>query len=89
MKFLNHLVNLTASGNYNVLKILHKDGTMTNTQKMVRLNLDLSPELNQILDELAKKIGTNKSDVLHQAITLMQIMVIAKEETKKLGVPEA
>ena len=82
-------VNLTASVNYNVLKILHKDGTMTNTQKMVRLNLDLSPELNQILDELAEKIGTSKSDVLRQAITLMQIMVIAKEETKKLGVIEA
>ncbi|MEH2380863.1 MAG: CopG family transcriptional regulator [Nostoc sp.] len=62
---------------------------MTDAQRMVRLNLDLSPELNQILDELAKKIGTNKSDVLRQAITLMQIMVIAKEETKKLGVPEA
>ncbi|MEH1863226.1 MAG: CopG family transcriptional regulator [Nostoc sp.] len=62
---------------------------MTNTQKMVRLNLDLSPELNQILDELANKIGTNKSDVLRQAITLMQIMVTAKEETKKLGVTEA
>ena len=62
---------------------------MTNTQKMVRLNLDLSPELNQILDELAKKIGVSKSDVLRQAITLMQIMVIAKEETKKLGVTEA
>ncbi|MBN4005329.1 CopG family transcriptional regulator [Nostoc sp. LPT] len=62
---------------------------MTNTQKMVRLNLDLSPELNQILDELANKIGTSKSDVLRQAITLMQIMVIAKEETKKLGVTEA
>ncbi|MCC5629583.1 CopG family transcriptional regulator [Nostoc sphaeroides] len=62
---------------------------MTNTQKMVRLNLDLSPELNQILDELANKIGTSKGDILRQAITLMQIMVIAKEETKKLGVPEA
>lgn len=62
---------------------------MTDTQKMVRLNLDLSPELNQILNELANKIGTSKSDVLRQAITLMQIMVIAKEETKKLGVPQA
>lgn len=82
-------VNLTASVNYNVLKIFHKDGTMTNTQKMVRLNLDLSPELNQILDELAEKIGTSKSDVLRQAIMLMQIMVTAKEETKKLGVIEA
>jgi Arc/MetJ-type ribon-helix-helix transcriptional regulator len=78
-----------ASANYNVLKILHKDGTMTEAQKMVRLNLDLSPELNQILDGLVEKIGTSKSDVLRQAITLMQIMVIAKEETKKLGVPEA
>jgi len=37
---------------------------MTNTQNMVRLNLDLSPELNQILDELANKIGTSKGDVL-------------------------
>ncbi|OKH38538.1 hypothetical protein FACHB389_08685 [Nostoc calcicola FACHB-389] len=55
---------------------------------MVRLNLDLSPELNQILDELVNKTGTSKSDILRQAITLMQIMVIAKEETKKLGVPE-
>lgn len=62
---------------------------MTEAQKMVRLNLDLSPELNQILDGLVEKIGTSKSDVLRQAITLMQIMVIAKEETKKLGVPEA
>jgi hypothetical protein len=30
---------------------------MTNTEKMVRLNLDLSSELNQILDEVANKIG--------------------------------
>ncbi|MDZ8226644.1 hypothetical protein [Nostoc sp. ChiVER01] len=62
---------------------------MTDAQNMVRLNLDLSPELNQILDELANKIGTSKDDVLRQAITLMQMMVIAKEETKKLGIPEA
>ncbi|WP_445638038.1 Ribbon-helix-helix protein, CopG family [Nostoc sp. DSM 114161] len=62
---------------------------MTNTQKMVRLNLDLSPELNQILDELVNKTGRNKSDVLRQAIRLMQVMVIAKEETEKLGLTEA
>ncbi len=62
---------------------------MSDINGMVRLNLDLSPELNQILEELSTKIGTSKSDVLRQVITLMQIMVIAKEETKKLGVPEA
>jgi predicted transcriptional regulator len=62
---------------------------MTNAQDMVRLNLDLSPKLNEILEELANKIGGSKSDVLRQAITLMQIMVIAKEQTNKLGIAEA
>ncbi|BAB73559.1 hypothetical protein ACN23B_09280 [Anabaena sp. FACHB-709] len=62
---------------------------MTNTQGMVHLNLDLSPELNQILEELANKLGGSKSDVLRQAIALMQIMVIAKEQTQNLGIPEA
>ncbi|MEB3177714.1 MAG: ribbon-helix-helix protein, CopG family [Nostocaceae cyanobacterium] len=62
---------------------------MTNAQNMVRLNLELSPELNQILEELAHKLGVNKSDVLRQAIALMQIMVTAKEQTQKLGIVEA
>ncbi|NMG22054.1 ribbon-helix-helix domain-containing protein [Brasilonema bromeliae] len=62
---------------------------MTNTQGMVRLNLDLSPELNQVLEELAKKTGVTKSDVLRQAISLMQILVTAKEQTHKLGINEA
>lgn len=62
---------------------------MTNAQDMVRLNVDLSPELNKVLEELADKIGGSKSDVLRQAITLMQVMVIAKEQTNKLGIAEA
>lgn len=62
---------------------------MTDAQGMVRLNLDLSPELNQILEELTRKIGGSKSDVLRQAITMMQIIVTAKEQIKKLGIAEA
>jgi predicted transcriptional regulator len=62
---------------------------MTDAEDMVRFNLDLSPELNQILEELASKIGESKSDVLRQAIILMQVMVIAKEQTQKLGIAEA
>lgn len=49
---------------------------MSDIHGIVRLNLDLSPELNQVLDELANKIGGSKSDVLRQAITWMQIMVL-------------
>ncbi len=62
---------------------------MTDAQGMVRLNLDLSPELNQILEELSSQIGGSKSDVLRQAITMMQIIVTAKEQMKKLGITEA
>jgi hypothetical protein len=62
---------------------------MTDTQGMVRLNLDFSLELNHILEELASKIGVNKSDVVRQTITLMQIIITAKEQTKKLGITEA
>ncbi|UKO99897.1 ribbon-helix-helix domain-containing protein [Nostoc sp. UHCC 0870] len=62
---------------------------MTNAPRMIHLNLDLSPELNQILEELSNKIGVSKSDVLRQAITLMQVMVKAKEETQKLEISEA
>jgi predicted transcriptional regulator len=66
-----------------------QDGTMTNAQNMVRLNIELSPQINQILEELAHKLGGNKSDVLRQAIALMQIMVTAKEQTQQLGITEA
>ncbi|KYC42916.1 hypothetical protein WA1_12425 [Scytonema hofmannii PCC 7110] len=62
---------------------------MTNAQEIVHLNLDLSPELNQVLEEVAKKIGGTKSDVLRQGITLMQMMAKAKEQTQKLGITEA
>lgn len=61
---------------------------MTDAKEMVHLSLDLSPELNETLEELASKIGGTKTDVLRQAIALMQIAVTAKEEGKKFGIAE-
>jgi predicted transcriptional regulator len=52
----------------------------------VRLSLDVSPELNQTLDELATKIHGTKSDVLHTAIVLMELAVQAKDKEQKLGI---
>ncbi len=52
----------------------------------VRLNLDVSPELNQTLDELATKIHGTKSDVLRKAIVLMELAVQAKDKEQKLGI---
>ncbi len=62
---------------------------MTNAQEIVHLNLTLSLELNQMLEEVAKKIGGTKSNVLRQGITLMQMMAKAKDRTQKLGIAEA
>jgi predicted transcriptional regulator len=52
----------------------------------VRLSLDVSPELNQTLEELATKIHGSKSDVLRKAIVLMELAVEAKEKQQKLGI---
>lgn len=61
---------------------------MNDEKDRVRLNLDVSPELNETLEELAHKIGGTKTDVLRQALTLMQIAVMAKEKGKKFGIAE-
>jgi len=52
----------------------------------IRLSLDVSPELNEALTQLASKLRTTKSDVLRKAIALMEVAVRAKEEHKKFGI---
>ncbi|GAA6620260.1 DNA-binding protein [Scytonema sp. NUACC26] len=61
---------------------------MTDKKEMIRFNLDVSPEVHETLEKLAQKIGGTKSDVLRQAIALMQIAIIAKENGKKFGIVE-
>lgn len=61
---------------------------MTNTKEMIHLSLDISPELNEKLEEIANKIGGTKSDVLRQSLALMQIVLAAKEQGKKFGIAE-
>ncbi|KYC42918.1 DNA-binding protein [Scytonema hofmannii PCC 7110] len=59
---------------------------MTDKKEMIRFHLDVSPELDRTLEKLAQKIGGTKSDVLRQAIALMQIAIIAQENGKKVGI---
>lgn len=54
----------------------------------VRLSLDVSPELNEVLERLADATHGSKSDVLRKAIALMEVAVDAKENGKKLGIVE-
>ena len=52
----------------------------------VRLNLDVSQELDLLLNELAAKIHGAKSDVLRKAIVLMELAVQARDREQKLGI---
>ena len=57
-------------------------------RKEIRLSLDISPETNSLLEDLAKKIGGTKSDVLRKAIVLMEVAVEAKRQGRKFGIAE-
>ncbi|MGK7923684.1 MAG: DNA-binding protein [Spirulina sp.] len=61
---------------------------MKTSAEMIHFNLDISPELNETLEELAQKIGGTKTDVLRQGITLLYLMLEAKEQGKKFGIAE-
>jgi len=60
----------------------------TSRPERVRLSLEVSPELNDKLDELSDKIHGSKSDVLRRAVALMDIAVRARDEGHKLGIAD-
>jgi Ribbon-helix-helix protein, copG family len=51
----------------------------------VRLNLQLSQELNKTLDEITESTGSNRTDVIRQALALMKVAHDAKRKGKHLG----
>lgn len=63
-------------------------GTVIKDKEKIRLSLDISPELNTLLEQLAVKTGGTKSDVLRKAIALMEVAVDAKRRGLKLGLAE-
>lgn len=55
-------------------------------KKPIRLSLDVSPELNNVLDEIAKRTHSSKSQVLRKSIALMEVAVQEKENGNHLGI---
>jgi len=52
----------------------------------VRLNLQLSQELSQTLDEIAESTGGNRTDIVRQALALMKVAHEAKRKGRHLGI---
>ncbi|HEY3919436.1 MAG TPA: ribbon-helix-helix domain-containing protein [Stellaceae bacterium] len=51
----------------------------------IRLNLQLSQELNAALEAIAEDTGTNRTDVIRQALALMKVAHQAKQKGRHLG----
>jgi predicted transcriptional regulator len=52
----------------------------------VRLSLQVSQELNQTLEDIAESTGTNRTDVIRQALALMKVAHSAKQAGRHLGI---
>ena len=55
-------------------------------KESIRLSLDVSPGLNDLLERLAGETHSTKSEVLRKAIALMEVAVEAAEKGQKLGI---
>jgi hypothetical protein len=51
----------------------------------VRLNLQVSEQLNTDLEEMADSTGSNRTEVIRQALALMKIAHQARREGRHLG----
>ncbi len=54
----------------------------------IEISLDISPELYQTLQTIAKEINGDPAEVLLKGIILMQIVVAAKKEDKYLWITD-
>lgn len=52
----------------------------------VRLNVNITEELNTRLDALAAQSGTNKSELMRKAIALIDLAVTESKQGHRLGI---
>ena len=55
----------------------------------VRLNVNITEELNTRLDELAEQSGSTKSELLRKAIALIDLAVTERGQGNKLAITDA
>lgn len=57
-----------------------------NNISRVRLSLDVSSDLNQLLENMAQRSRSSISDVLRKSIVLMEVALAEKEKGNHLSV---
>jgi hypothetical protein len=56
------------------------------SRTVVRLSLEVTPEVNELLISLANQSATSKSDLLRRAISLMEVAINAKRKGQRLAI---
>ena len=62
--------------------------TITDKNQRVQINLDLSPELYETLNNVAQQLDGDMAEVLLKGIVLMQVAVEAKLDGKHLWITD-
>jgi predicted transcriptional regulator len=62
------------------------EGMPLMSEERIKLSVEVSPELYETIDRLAKKGHESKSDVLRKGIAFMQVALEAKQAGKKIGI---
>ena len=57
----------------------------TKRKETVRMNLQVSAEINELLEKIADETGSNRSEVIRQALALMKVAHEAKQKGKRIG----
>ena len=54
--------------------------------KVVKMSLHVSPEMNDIIEEMSEEMHASKSDVLRKSIALMKVALDNKKKGYNIGV---
>lgn len=62
--------------------------TAQDKTQRIKINLDLSPELYETLNNLAQQINEDNAEVLLKAIALLEVAVEAKQKGKHIWITD-
>lgn len=54
-------------------------------QQKTRMNFQVSPEVSKMLSSIAEETGSNRTEVIRQALALMKVAHDAKRRGKHIG----
>ncbi len=77
--------NLTSNVREGIQERTYQHGQTAKRGSLVNWSLDVSPELNTVLQDLATKLGVEPGEVIQRALLLLTVAVELKQQGYELG----